>query len=349
MSARPLPLRATLIGFALAVVAVAVLVGVVGVDPIVDAFVATEPAAVGAVLAFALAWFLAWSLSLFVVLRALGVAVSAPRTVLVYASATFFNGLTPFAQLGGEALTAAVLVRSADANYETGLAAVAATDAINLVPSVLLAGTGLGLLAAGGAAPPGTGLAALVLLGVVATVGTLAGLAWYGRATVSTLVARVVVAAVRATARVTRRVTTVDPAGVGARVDRFVASFEHLLSDRRRLATCFGLSLLGWGGLAFALRASLAAVGHPVPFGVVAFVLPVAMVAAVVPLPGGAGSVEAALVGLLVVVTGLPAATVAAGVILYRGATYWLPLLVGGAVTVVLATGGRRSRGVEEG
>lgn len=341
MSARPLPLRAVAIGFALAVAAVAVVVGAIGVDRIAAAIAAAEPSAVGALLAFTLVWFCAWSLSLFVALRSLGVSVSAPRTALVYASATFFNGLTPFAQLGGEALTAAVLARSTDVAYETGLSAVAASDAINLVPSVLLAGTGLGLLAASDSLPPGFRLAAVVLLGVVVAVGAVAAFAWSVRRSVARLFVRGSVAALRAADRARRRVTTVDPAAVGARVDRFVAGFEHLLADRRRLATCLALSVVGWAGLAFALRASLAAVGHPVPFRVVAFVLPVAMVAAVVPLPGGAGGVEAALVGLLVVVDGAPAATAAAAVILYRGATFWLPLLVGGGVTVVLATGGR--------
>ncbi|WP_191875898.1 lysylphosphatidylglycerol synthase transmembrane domain-containing protein [Streptomyces filipinensis] len=91
-----------------------------------------------------------------------------------------------------------------------------------------------------------------------------------------------------------------------------------------------------WGGsLAFpALQAAgLAAVGQalrlPVPVAHMALAYLAATVAvALVPTPGGLGSVEAALIVALVAVGG-PAAVATAVVLAYRIITVWLPLLPG--------------------
>ncbi|ESP86873.1 lysylphosphatidylglycerol synthase domain-containing protein, partial [Candidatus Halobonum tyrrellensis] len=131
---RPLvPPRTVLVGFLVALAALACLGWVAGVDRVLAGLAGADPAGVAAALAAAACWLVAWGLSLRVALRTLGVAASPPRAVAVYASATFLNGLTPFAQVGGEALTAAVLDRSTDADYETGLAAVMAVDVVNLL------------------------------------------------------------------------------------------------------------------------------------------------------------------------------------------------------------------------
>lgn len=60
------------------------------------------------------------------------------------------------------------------------------------------------------------------------------------------------------------------------------------------------------------------------------------------PLPGGVGGIEAALVGLFVAVGGVPVVHATAAVVLYRGVTYWIPLLFGGVVTAALAVEERR-------
>mgnify|MGYP000353097465 CR=1 FL=1 len=65
-------------------------------------------------------------------------------------------------------------------------------------------------------------------------------------------------------------------------------------------------------------------------------VLPVASIAGVFPLPGGLGGVETAFILLLVSTTGVATTTATAAVVIYRGVTYWLPMLAGGGVVAVL-------------
>nr|WP_240203183.1 lysylphosphatidylglycerol synthase transmembrane domain-containing protein [Streptomyces actuosus] len=112
------------------------------------------------------------------------------------------------------------------------------------------------------------------------------------------------------------------------------------LGEARSVHTRPARALALWGGsLAFpALQAAGLvlvgrALGLPVPPGHVAVAYLAATVAvALVPTPGGIGSVEAALVVALVAAGG-PAAVATAVVLAYRIITVWLPL-VPGAVTL---------------
>ncbi|MGW2649427.1 lysylphosphatidylglycerol synthase transmembrane domain-containing protein [Streptomyces sp. NPDC001393] len=118
-----------------------------------------------------------------------------------------------------------------------------------------------------------------------------------------------------------------------ARVHAFV---RDALGEARSVHTRPARALALWGGsLAFpALQAAgLAAVGQalrlpvPVTHMVLAY-LAATVAVALVPTPGGLGSVEAALIVALVAVGG-PAAVATAVVLAYRIITVWVPLLPG--------------------
>ncbi|WP_181140535.1 lysylphosphatidylglycerol synthase domain-containing protein [Streptomyces sp. Ru62] len=134
-------------------------------------------------------------------------------------------------------------------------------------------------------------------------------------------------------------------AGAGAALvrplrTRVSAFARDALDEARSVHTRPARALALWGGsLAFpALQAAgLAAVGQalrlPVPPAHMVLAYLAATVAvALVPTPGGLGSVEAALVVALVAVGG-PAAVATAVVLAYRIITVWLPL-VPGALTL---------------
>ncbi|WP_369393669.1 YbhN family protein [Streptomyces sp. CG1] len=121
---------------------------------------------------------------------------------------------------------------------------------------------------------------------------------------------------------------------------RVVAFVRDALAEARSVHTRPARALALWGGsLAFpALQAAgLAAVGQalrlPVPVTHMALAYLAATVAvALVPTPGGLGSVEAALIVALIAV-GSPAAVATAVVLAYRIITVWVPL-VPGALTL---------------
>jgi uncharacterized protein (TIRG00374 family) len=115
-------------------------------------------------------------------------------------------------------------------------------------------------------------------------------------------------------------------------VPRLKGLFPKLLealSQPARLAVSAGSSLLLNVGYITAFIASLSAVGAQPPILATAVVYMVAgFIGAATPTPGGLGGVEAALVAGLAGI-GIPAAHAIPAVVVFRFATFWLPIPIG--------------------
>jgi len=323
--------RATLLGFGAALAVLAVLVFVVGVGDLLAALGRADRRVAALMVAVAVGWLLAWGLALRTVLAVLGVDVGVGRAFATFAAATFANNVTPFGQAGGEPVTALFIKNSTDAPYETGLAAIASVDALNFVPSIGFALLGFGYYAA--TFTLGRRLrvaaAAVALLAVAVAVAVYVG--WRRRAHVEAAALRVVTPVVRAVGRVVPRVSAPGPEAVRGRVESFFVAIDRVATDRRQLGVALSFSALGWLGLMTSLWLGLYAVGTAVDPAVVLVAIPVAALSGIAPLPGGLGGVEAILLALLAPLPGVSFGAAAAAVTLHRGATYWLPLLLGAA------------------
>jgi uncharacterized membrane protein YbhN (UPF0104 family) len=105
--------------------------------------------------------------------------------------------------------------------------------------------------------------------------------------------------------------------------------FLDVLSQPIRMAEGIGGNLLLTGSYALALIAALQAVGaHPPIIATAAVFMAGNTVGAAAPTPGGLGAVEAVLVAGLTAV-GIPAKEAVPGVLLFRVATFWLPIAPG--------------------
>lgn len=112
-------------------------------------------------------------------------------------------------------------------------------------------------------------------------------------------------------------------------------------SDRYRFSAGLLLALLGWGAEALALWWILALVGIEVDLLHATFIFALAMLAgALTFMPGGLGSSEAVMIGLLVLAGGSPGDAVAATLVL-RLCTLWFAVLLG---LVALLSYPRRER-----
>lgn len=110
----------------------------------------------------------------------------------------------------------------------------------------------------------------------------------------------------------------------------------HVLLEAQRchrpglLITATLLSLLAWGAEAVAFYWILQWMGADIPLVFAVFVYAVAMLAGAISfMPGGLGSAEAVMVGLLVL-KGMPSADAIAATVLIRLATLWFAVAVGG-------------------
>ena len=334
---------ATVLGFAAAVVVLAVLFWLVGVGEVLEALAGADPGIVALLVPVAFVWLSSWGLALYTVLRVLGTPVSAPMAVLVFSAAVFSNNVTPFGQAGGEPISGLLISEAADSEYETGLAAIASVDALHFLPSVGLATVGLTTVILGTVSLGRNLRIAAVAVGVlVLTIPVVAYLGWRYRFEVEAVVTRLFTPVIRALSRLVPGRSEPSPDVVGDRIEGFFAAIDRVAASRRTVGAAVGCSLSGWLALSVSLWLSALALGYAVPFAAVLLVVPVGSIAGITPLPGGLGGIEAAFVVLLVSTTGIPAATASAAVVLHRGATYWLPTFVGGGTAAAL--GARRSQ-----
>ena len=327
----------TIVGFAGALVVLAALVWFVGIDDIVSAITQAKPPVVGLVVAVAVVWLTSWGLALKTVLGALGSPVSARTAVLVYAAAVFSNNVTPFGQAGGEPVSALLISEAADSEYETGLAAIASVDALHFVPTIAFSLIGFTFVI-GGAIQIGRNLlfaaGAVVTLAVAIPVGSYLG--WRYRYELEAAVVRLVTPVVRTVWRVIPGRSPPTPAAIEERIERFFVAIDRVAGDRATLFEALAFSALGWLALSTSLWLSLYSLEFAVPFPTVLLVVPVGSIASITPLPGGSGAIETVIATLLVSLTPVPLAVATSAVLIHRGATYWLPTLVGGGVATAL-------------
>jgi len=312
------------------------LLTVIGVEQIGEALSAASPGLLALVALFGLGQIGAWGLSLTTVLASIGVPVSRRKGIALYASAMFANNVTPFGQAGGEPVTAYVINRVTDTRYESALAAIASVDAAHIFTSVTIAVVG-GLLTVTVFSP--NRQLRLIILGVLGLAAAAGVIGWflfrYRRSILRELE--------RPFANAVDRLRARFPHGLSSFIDtarhRFVAFREDLgrvADSRGSFALALGYSSAGWLFEVGALATALWGLGGPVPVATLLVIVPVGKLAGFMPLPGGFGSIEATVVALLVATTPADGGLATAAVLLHRAATYWLPTILGGGVSLTL-------------
>ncbi|MCO8252695.1 flippase-like domain-containing protein [Haladaptatus sp. AB618] len=329
-------MRTIIVGFVAAIAVLLVIFSLAGINEIMTSLTMADGRIVIAVAVVALAWLFSWSMSLRTVLRVLGIRISVLRAFSLYAGATFANNVTPFGQAGGEPFAALLISRTTNADYESSLGAIASVDSINFVPSISFALVGVAYYATVLTLGHALVMVALTLVAVAIAVPIVAIFGWRNRNQVEMKIADIVVRVVGALARFVPRLTPTSKAAVVHRLRGFFDAIERVAGNRRGLALSMFFSAFGWFLSAVSLWLSFYALGYTVPFAAVLFVIPLGSMASITPLPGGLGGVDAVLVILLVPIAGVSATTASAAALIHRGATYFLPVLIGGSTTAML-------------
>lgn len=338
MKRERLPWRTIVGGFLVAIGLLAGLVYVVGVSAVLAVLASADRVAVLAVLGMALVWMFAWSVSLYLVLGTLAVPTSIPRSFLLYTNVLFANDVAPFSVVGAEPIAALLVSRATGSTYERSFAAVASVDVLNFLPAPAFAAFGLLYFVVTATLGKAVEVVVGSLLGIFVLLGVGGYLGWRYRYHLADALLAAVVAVERRVARRTSTVRLPDPDLLERRVRTLLDALDRVAADRRTLLLGVGASTVGWTVLASTLWVALWAVGHPVPIEAPLFIVPLTTVTDLVPLPGGVGSVDAALVLLLVATTGVPAATATAAVLLHRAASFLLPVVLGGVAVAVVQT-----------
>ena len=114
------------------------------------------------------------------------------------------------------------------------------------------------------------------------------------------------------------------------------------LARRRRLGLAGGLAW--WVGDALALWCAYQAFGTVPAGGVLVLAYLLGQLGNLLPLPGGVGGIDGAMIAALIAL-GAPAGDAALAVLTYRGMSFWLPTIPGVIAYVSLVREGRKPTG----
>ncbi len=259
----------------------------------------------------------------------------------VFATATFIKYVTPYGQVASGVGNAAIVNRYTDAAYEESLAAVVSADVLNYIPYYTFGAIGVvSVLSRGGLPidldpfllPSVASVIAIVLIFVVG---------WRVRHRLAAGVVRLVLGLRSVVARLSPSIASrLTRENVEQRLDGFAVTLELVSKDRRSMGIALLYGHLAWLGLGVALYASAAAVGTPLPVGTVLLAVALSKLGFIIPTPGGIGGVEAALASAIYLLApaavGMTVATATAIAILYRFATYWFTIALGGTTSMAL-------------
>lgn len=316
-----------LVGFALAVVLVYLLGVAIGWGETIQRLRTAHLGWVAVACASSLVCLAVWGKMWQVVLEAVGVSVTYKKVVVTFFAATFANYVTPMGQAGGEPLIAYVLSRDTEASYEQSLASVVIADVLRIFPFFTAAGVGLGYLVFERQLPDIVETVAVVLIALAVGLPTLIVVSWRHRHPVQRGVLRML-------SPVARRTEFVSLDSARARIDRLYESFELIAGSRRTVLVSVALGYVGWVLFALPLYFSGLALDLPVSVILVFFLVPATVVVSFTPFPGGLGAIEGTLVILLTALATLSAGEALAVTTVYRIASYWLVVAVGGAASL---------------
>jgi len=240
---------------------------------------------------------------------------------------TFVRSVLPAGGVGKGAFVAYTVGRGESTATSQAVAGVASWELLNLAASAAVAAAGLvGVLAAGrdaGTAPLVVGAFGGVLAAAVAAVSLVVR---HREGAVD-----LVLWAAAGVDRVAPRVdATLDRERVRSALDDLLGNVGRLARDRRRLAAAVAAAHASWLLAVLALYCCLHAVALPVAPSVPLVALPLSGFARVVPVPGGLGPMDAALGGVVAVLTGYSLGALASALVLFRVATYGTRVAVGG-------------------
>jgi uncharacterized protein (TIRG00374 family) len=312
-----------LVGFGIALVLIYLLGVAVGWEGTIDRLSGAHLGWVAAACLSTLVCLCVWALMWHRILAAMDVSVGYGHLVVTFFAASFTNYVTPMGQAGGEPVIAYILSRDTEAGYEQSLASVVTADVLRLLPFFNAAGVGLAYVIIGSRLPGRLESLVFVLATLALTLPVVVVAGWRYRRAVRGY-------ALRLAEPVSARTDRFSVDGLDERIDRLYASVGQVAGSPRTLLVSVALAYLGWVLFAVPLYFSALALNVPVPIVLVAFLVPATVVVSFTPLPGGLGAIEGTLVALLTALVAVSSADAFAVTALYRLASYWLVVLIGG-------------------
>ncbi|MFB6115188.1 MAG: lysylphosphatidylglycerol synthase transmembrane domain-containing protein [Candidatus Nanohalobium sp.] len=258
-------------------------------------------------------------------------------TIRMFMAGHFMNSITPLGQFGGEPFMAYIVNKNSDASYEKAFSAVLSADLVNAVPGFTFLLGGVAYLLFLGSIKDI--VIQLAFIGVISAViiGLFVYLLWFKSGTVEKMILRFL-----------DRITSVIGRGkhlvksAEERFERTEKAFKSIGEDPKHLLGTILISHITFVLQTLCLYYTLRAVGILDPtFTSIYFILVLSSLASYSPTPGGSGTFEAAMAGMITTFIGADFAVGLVAAIIFRTTTYWPGILIGYFALNTL-NGGRR-------
>jgi uncharacterized protein (TIRG00374 family) len=266
---------------------------------------------------------------LYVIGRNLDFGGSLVETIFLNTSVSLAHNLTPFGQAGGAPIGAAILSKRLDGDYEECLAALSMKDIVSFTPAILVFIFGGGYLALYEQSIPERvrpliAAFSLFVIGIVVAVIAVR--------TYPTYVQRVLERLVFALNGIAKRLPfapSLEPDEVNQRVASFSQSIGQIASDKPTVIVASALATTSFVAQGCLLYLTLNAIGIEISVALAVFIVPVSLLASGLPLPGGAGGVEAVQIAMIAATVGADLSAATPAVVLSRGLVFWTPIVLG--------------------
>lgn len=268
--------------------------------------------------------FFAWSSNWYNFFRISGIECSYGKTFQMFSAGQLLNSITPLGQFGGQPFMAYLISRHSETRFEKSMATVMSADLIALIPMTSLFLTGYSYLAITGTIPQKITSLSIIVFGLLLFGLTMGYIGWYRT---GSLEKTLLIGFEKAT----------DIVGAGEslvvkleeRLENVEKTFEKVGQNPKGVLVSLVVAHVSFMFKIAAFYGILFSLGIQMNFFHVMLVITLSQLANFSPTPGGAGTFEAAMAGIILLFINVQVATAVTAAILYRASTYWLGIILG--------------------
>ncbi|MFO7793438.1 MAG: lysylphosphatidylglycerol synthase transmembrane domain-containing protein [Candidatus Nanohaloarchaea archaeon] len=265
-----------------------------------------------------------WANSWHKLINRVGGNVSFFKALKMFTAGNFLNSVTPLGQFGGEPLMAYVIKKNTDLEYEEGLSAVVSADIINAIPIFTFIIGGSAYLLFFNSMNSILLEMSYIALVIMALGGSIAYLLWFKSGFLESKFIYILKLLSRPFGKESSLVEKVEE-----KMDGMQKAFRTVGEEPKELLKISLVAHLFFVCQVISLYLVMLSVGVDTDLTPLYFVLPTAALANFSPTPGGSGTYEVILAGVLTAFIGVPGTTAVTIAILYRFTTFWPSIVLG--------------------
>jgi len=269
--------------------------------------------------------FLVWTYTWYSFFKDMGMKISYSKSFRLFMAGNFFNSVTPLGQFGGEPFMAYIISKNTDYSAERGFSAVLSADIVNSAPTLtfIIGGALFQFLFGNTIRDEVLTVFYIVLLAAVGG-ALIVYLLWFKSGSIENALIRVLRRTTSAIGKGESMVTSLEE-----RLKRVQDAFSEIGDNPVELLKTALVAHLGFLSQVVCLAFILLSLGFSFNFVPLYFTLTLSALANFSPTPGGSGTFEAAMAGLLALFLNITFAQALVAAILFRMTTYWPGILIG--------------------